>query len=113
MAITRMLRGHDVVQASCGAEARDILEGDQAFDLVLCDLMMPNITGVQLHQWLCEHLPDLARRVVFLSGDTCPARIRAYLEAAGNLRIEKPFDVDHLRDVLIERIRMAKSAEGH
>jgi anti-sigma regulatory factor (Ser/Thr protein kinase) len=43
---------HDVSLAASGAEARSLLERDSSFDLILCDLMMPEMTGMDLHVWL-------------------------------------------------------------
>jgi DNA-binding NarL/FixJ family response regulator len=48
--------------------AQSILERDQDFDVILCDLMMPRKTGMELHAWLLAQHPALAARVVSLSG---------------------------------------------
>lgn len=44
--IVRMLRKHETVQAATGVDARELLERDQDFDLILCDMMMPDVSGM-------------------------------------------------------------------
>ena len=91
--MVRMLRGYTVVEASTGEEARKLLQTDQAFDLILCDLMMPIMSGVELHEWLISTHPALAQLVVFITGGAFSPRARAYLTEVSNIHIEKPFDV--------------------
>lgn len=103
-AMVRMLRGHDVVQARSGGEARKILEADQAFDLILCDMMMPVMSGVALHEWLLSTHPELAKQVVFITGGAFTPRAREHLSKASNIRIEKPFDVANFQKIVGELI---------
>ena len=104
VAMTRLLRGHDVVQAVSGVEAQKILEADQAFDLILCDMMMPLMSGVDLHKWLSTTHPDLARQVVFITGGAFTPGAREHLSKVDNIRIEKPFDVANLKKIVSELI---------
>lgn len=97
-----------VVLAASGAEAQDLLSNDAAFDLVLCDLMMPETSGVQLHQWLQEHHPHLAKHLVFITGGVFTAHTREYLDRTGNLCLEKPFASATLRDLVATRITAAR-----
>lgn len=87
---------HEVVLAESGAAARTALEREE-FDLVLCDLMMPGVSGMDLHAWLLERSPEAARRMVFMTGGVFTDEARAFLEKVPNRRIEKPFDT---RDLL-------------
>jgi PAS domain S-box-containing protein len=102
--VVRMLKEHDVVQTGSGHEARKLLEADQAFDLILCDMMMPLVSGVDLHEWLLTTHPDLANQVVFTTGGAFTPRARAYLAKVGNMQIEKPFDVANLKKIVGERV---------
>jgi signal transduction histidine kinase/FixJ family two-component response regulator len=104
-ALARMLRGHTIVEARTGAEARRILERDQAFDLLLCDMMMPEVSGMELHAWLAAAHPELAERLVFITGGAFTANARAYLQQVDNPRIDKPFDKAEVRKLVAERIR--------
>ncbi|MEO6602117.1 MAG: ATP-binding protein [Polyangiaceae bacterium] len=105
----RLLVGHVVVSASSGKAALAILERDRAFDLILCDLMMPGVTGMDVHQWLVSRDPALAAKVVFITGGAFGPTAAAYLNEAGNIKIDKPFTSVEFKDVVSGRIRAAKS----
>jgi signal transduction histidine kinase/DNA-binding response OmpR family regulator len=103
-AIGRVLgRNYVVVQAGSGTAARDILLSDQAFDLILCDLMMPDMTGMDLHRWLTEAFPALSERVVFVTGGAFTPKAAEYLAGTRNHRVDKPFDASALKD-LVDRL---------
>ena len=86
---------HDVVLAESGRDARAHLE-EERFDLVLCDLMMPGVSGMDLHRWLSDRSPELARRMVFMTGGVFTDEAREFLDGVPNPRIEKPFDTKQL-----------------
>lgn len=111
-AMVRMLRGHETVEAGNGEEARGILENDQAFDVVLCDMMMPSYSGMDLHAWLCEHHPAVAERLIFITGGAFTPRTREYLARVSNLRIEKPFDIVNFKKIVADKIRLARRRAG-
>ncbi|MCC6752103.1 MAG: response regulator [Deltaproteobacteria bacterium] len=92
-AIVRILQGeHEVLTASCGQEAQALLRRDRGFDLVYCDLMMPAMSGMELHAWLAAEDAALARHVVFVTGGAFTPGASEYLAKVGNLRVDKPFD---------------------
>ncbi len=111
VAVERMLREHETVQAASGAEAKVLLEKDQGFDLILCDMMMSDISGMDLHQWLAGFYPDLARKLIFITGGAFTPRARDYLAGIENMRLEKPFDVVNFKKIVNDSIRLAKSKE--
>jgi PAS domain S-box-containing protein len=108
-AMTRMLKNHDVVEACSGEEAREILETDQAFDLILCDMMMPGVSGLELHEWLVSTHPTVAKRVVFVTGGAFSPKAREYLKKVNNLRIDKPFDVTNFMKIVNDRICLVRA----
>jgi two-component system cell cycle sensor histidine kinase/response regulator CckA len=108
--MVRLLAGHEVVSVSSGKEAQDVLEHDQRFDLILCDLMMPDQTGVDIYKWLKQRNARLAERVVFTSGGAFGEATTQYLAECGVLKLAKPFDTRLFKEVVSERIRSAKSA---
>ena len=109
--LARILGGeHEVVVANSGRAAREILEKDRAFDLVLCDLMMPELNGMELHAWLDRTDAALARQVVFMSGGAFLPKVAEYVARVGNPRIERPFDVALLRRLVPELIEAARRA---
>ncbi len=106
--LARVLRGHELVLAASGSEAQALLERGEGFDLVLCDMMMPELSGMDLHRWLLEARPALAARVVFVTGGAFTPRTQSYLRACGNLAIEKPVDAAELRALVAARLAAAR-----
>ena len=91
--------------ASTAGDARErILSGEQ-YDVILCDLMMPQMTGMDLHGELLRLAPEQASRMVFLTGGAFTPDARAFLDGVPNQRIEKPFDTQHLRAIVNDRVR--------
>jgi signal transduction histidine kinase/CheY-like chemotaxis protein len=83
---------HEVVAAESGERARAILEADRGFDLILCDLMMPRVSGMDVHDWLSSVDPALAEQLVFITGGAFTPRARELLARVPNLRLEKPLE---------------------
>jgi PAS domain S-box-containing protein len=111
--ITRMLEpDHEVLTAASGEEAQALLEQDRRFDLIFCDLMMPRISGMELHAWLAERDADLARQVVFITGGAFTPGASSYLAGVGNLRIEKPFDIIAFGKLTDELVLAARAKRG-
>ncbi|HWN69893.1 MAG TPA: response regulator [Haliangium sp.] len=95
----RMLRrDHDVVLVEGGTRALAEIERDSAFDAVICDLMMPDLDGIQLYRILCERWPALRSRIIFCSGGAFAADSREFLERARgeHVIIEKPVKRDQV-----------------
>jgi PAS domain S-box-containing protein len=99
-----LLQGeHDLVVAQSGAEALELLEQESeapSYDVILCDLMMPGMTGMELFEVLRREYPQLAKRVVFMTGGVSMMRVAEFLESVPNAKFEKPFDVAELRRTL-------------
>ncbi|MBJ6760470.1 PAS domain-containing protein [Myxococcaceae bacterium JPH2] len=85
-------RQHEVVVAHSGREALAVLARDDAFDRVFCDLMMSDLTGMDVHAALVGRSPELLSRFVFMTGGSFTERARAFLQAVPLPRLEKPFD---------------------
>lgn len=98
-AIKRQLRGHEVTLAKSGREAMELLEG-QSFDLVLCDVMMPDLTGMDVHEAVRTRDPKTADAIVFMTGGTFTERAREFRERVPNSFLTKPVDVRQLRELL-------------
>ena len=102
---------NEVVVVSSAVEALALLEGGERYDVVLCDVMMPQMDGIELHRRLSVTLPREAERVVFITGGVITARIDAFIARTSNLLLEKPVDLDGLRG-LIERRGRAEDARA-
>src|SRR5262249_13439609 len=96
---------HDVDIVASAADALQRLRAGARFDAIICDLLMPQMTGTALPAELERLAPEQAARIVFVTGGAFTANARAFLEAVPNQRIEKPFESHELRAVLADRIR--------
>jgi signal transduction histidine kinase len=100
--LRRMLgRDHQVSTATSVREALDRFEAGERFDLIMCDLMMPEMTGMDLHAQLLRSDPALAERLVFMTGGAFTPAAREFLDRVPNARVEKPFDVPSLRALIL------------
>jgi FixJ family two-component response regulator len=68
-------------------------------------LMMPRVTGMDFHAELLHDYPDLAAKMVFLTGGAFTPRAREFLERVQNQRVEKPIDVHGLKTLVNDMLR--------
>jgi PAS domain S-box-containing protein len=80
-----------------------LILADPPFDAIVCDVMMPGMTGIDIHEQVARDKPGREARFVFITGGTYTARARDYLERLPNARITKPFEVAQLV-AAIERV---------
>ena len=105
-AIWRSLeREHDVTVSASAGEALERIVGGERFDVILSDLMMPHMTGMELHDELVRSVPEQAARMVFLTGGAFTSGARDFLDAVRNHRVEKPFDTQQLRALINDQIK--------
>ena len=95
---------HDVEAFERAAPALEKIRGGERFDVIVSDLMMPEMTGFDLHGALSEEAPDQAARMVFLTGGAFTQRAREFLDAVDNVRFEKPFNPAQLLDLVNARV---------
>lgn len=105
----RLLLEHEysVEVASSGSEALELLLGGGRFDAVLCDLMMPGMSGIDLYRALEARAPGAEARLVFMTGGAFTAEAEAFLDEVANPRVEKPFDFASV-DRLLRRVAAAE-----
>lgn len=109
LALCRILEEeHTAVAATGGREALDQLAG-RPFDLVLCDVMMPEMTGMDLHREMAARFPDLARRTIFLTGGAFTRVAREFVDRVPNMCLEKPVDARTLLAMVREAASPAAS----
>jgi PAS domain S-box-containing protein len=99
----------EVVLAESGAAAFQVLGNDRRFDVILCDLMMPDVSGMQVHAWVQREAPELLARMVFMTGGAFTRAASDFLENVVNRYIEKPFEVHDLVAALDRVVRKGVS----
>ncbi|MFO7177889.1 MAG: ATP-binding protein [Pseudomonadota bacterium] len=93
---------HEVVVAVSGREALARLAVDSRYDLVLCDLMMPDVSGQNVFEAVRRDHPELLSRFVFMTGGAFTERAQEFLEQHSGRTIEKPFTMAEIERVLDE-----------
>lgn len=99
-AIKRMLVDHDVTLAASAREAIGKIEGGDRFDVIISDLMMPELSGMDLHDAIAKLAPDQVDKMVFMTGGAFTPSARDFFEHVPNPTIEKPFDKAALLSVI-------------
>jgi CheY-like chemotaxis protein len=106
--LQRALKAHDVtVMTDAGSALARIAAGTR-YDVILCDLMMPAMTGIEFHHELAKRFPEQARAVIFLTGGAFSAETAAFLASVPNPQLEKPFDVGRLQQHVNEQLRSGR-----
>jgi CheY-like chemotaxis protein len=75
------------------------------FDLILCDLTMPEITGMDVYAHATRARADIGQRFVFMTGGTFSPRARDFLDQVPNERLDKPFDLQTVRNLARSRVQ--------
>jgi CheY-like chemotaxis protein len=94
----------DVVAVTSAREGLARIEAGDRFDVILCDLMMPEMDAPAMYDALSRSVPSQAERMIFVTGGAFTARARDFLEHVPNPRLSKPFDVDALRTLVQEKM---------
>jgi len=100
VALGRALREHDVTVVTSAKEALDLIVSKRPFDVILSDLMMPGMSGMDLYDELAGRYPQVAERMVFITGGAFTPDGIAFLERVPNQRLEKPFDAATVRTLV-------------
>ncbi|MCP4502030.1 MAG: response regulator [Deltaproteobacteria bacterium] len=99
-ALKRQLREYDVCCAQGGIEALERIREEDSFDVVLCDLMMPDCTGMDLYDQVFIETPELVQRFIFMTGGVFTDRARDFLDSVNAPVLEKPFDAHVIRETV-------------
>jgi signal transduction histidine kinase len=91
---------HDVVPVSLAHEALARLAAGERFDVVLCDLQMPEMTGREFYEQILSDWPHAARNVVFMTGGAISPEIRDFMHRISGQVFFKPFRIDELREMV-------------
>jgi CheY-like chemotaxis protein len=101
---TLLEEGYHVEVFTSSREALGQLLAGEHFDLVLCDLMMPELTGMDVHAELKRVDPAQAERMVFMTGGTFTERAHRFIDGVGAPTLTKPFRREQLHETLARRL---------
>jgi DNA-binding NtrC family response regulator len=99
-AVKRILARHDVIAVEGAGEALALLGRGDRFDVVLCDLIMPEATGMDFLAEVQRTYPKVADRVVFMTGGAFTPAARAFVDRVKNPCLAKPFNLQRLCDLV-------------
>jgi len=91
--------GFDVDIATNGLIGKKMAD-DSCYDLCVTDIRTPDMNGIQLYEYLEQEHPELARRVIFTTGDVMSGYIAQFLEGTKRPFLPKPFTLDELKQVI-------------
>jgi CheY-like chemotaxis protein len=94
-----LMRVHEVQLETDPRAALSRLARD-SFDVVLCDVTMPNVSGRQVYETVLAGNPELAKRIVFLTGGALSEELEQFLASLSNIVVHKPFSVDKLLSIV-------------
>lgn len=105
-AVKRVLADQsEVLCITSGAEALALLRDPaQEFRVILCDLMMPDMTGAEFRAGLLQLRPELDGRIVFITGGAFSPEMERFLAESSCPHLLKPFDVPVLRGLIADRL---------
>jgi PAS domain S-box-containing protein len=98
---------HDVVTVNRAQDALALLVGGRRFDVILCDVMMPEMTGMDLHGELLRQVPEQAAKVVFMTGGAFSPTATTFLNEVPNAKLSKPLDFCLLQSLVEKSSRTA------
>jgi len=96
---TLSAEGFRVEIAVNGRIALDILD-QKEYDLCLVDIRTPSMSGIELYEHLEQEHPEMAKRVIFSTGDVLSGNTKAFLEKTNRPYLPKPFTPDELRAIV-------------
>lgn len=100
-ALRRLLRTeHDVMAVMSVPDALSLVEAGHCFDVILCDVRMPGMSGIDFYEKLRTLAPEMTSRIVFCTGATFASDTRRFFERISNELLEKPFDPGAVRSLV-------------
>lgn len=95
---------HEVKCLTNPREALRELLSNAKYDLIFCDLMMPELSGMDIYQVLRFNRPGYEAKIVFITGGAFTPAARKFLDQVPNQRLEKPFNLRSLQRLVLRSI---------
>jgi signal transduction histidine kinase/CheY-like chemotaxis protein len=102
---------YEIACTQSGAATLEWLDQHDAPDVVLCDLIMPEMSGIELYHAIRERFPDVAERVIFITGGAITQEAREFMESEQHRVVEKPLDVKEIVEVIEGSLGEASSSD--
>ena len=99
--ITPMVASFETL--TCPRAAQDLLLKND-YDIILLDIKMPEIDGMELYKWIKENKPYLTENIIFLTGDIENEKTRGFLKLTGVPALSKPFGTKELLNIITTRL---------
>ena len=97
-------RDNEVVVTTDASAALVRLLAGEWYDVVLCDVMMPDMDGIEFHRRLSASMPEEADRIVFITGGALTVHAAAFFDRAPNLLLQKPLDLEGIGALIARRV---------
>lgn len=111
--IRRLLRHeHEVVGYVDARSALKLLQQDRSFDVIMCDIMMPHMSGIEFFAQLRKLDAELAQRTLFMTGGAFTLPTRQFLASVTNFVLEKPFETNALHHVIAQVLEGKGAVSG-
>jgi len=107
--LRRILRDHEVTVVTRAKHALELISQGKHFDVIVSDLMMPDMSGMGFYDELRKSFPEVVARVVFISGDAFTPTAKAFFDRVPNEVIAKPFGPHRVRQT-VERLSETRKA---
>jgi CheY-like chemotaxis protein len=101
--------GHKALVCHSAERALELIE-THSFDVIISDFRMPGLDGRQFYELAKQKHPELARRIIFLTGDVVNEETQGFIRSTGNPHLEKPFDLARIRQAVDEVLAKTASA---
>lgn len=111
--VARLLKGYDTLVIERATEALGAITAGRSFAVVLCDVMMPEMSGIEFVETLRRGSPALVSRVVMMTGGTYTVDAAAWLASSALPCLEKPLDATELRRVVARVARGGDASDRH
>ncbi len=96
-ALSRVLSGYQVTRALSGREAVNYIEHQGPYDVVFCDVMMPELSGIDVYERARQVCPGQEDRIVFITGGAFTEHAAKFIDSIDNPKLGKPFDAGEVR----------------
>lgn len=91
---------NDITLATSGRQALALLSQSLDYDVLLCDLMMPSVSGMDIFDWLQQAHPGKEAAMIFMTGGTFTPKAAQFVSSIPNPTIDKPFSVETVQEII-------------